>query len=340
MKLSVLDQAPISRGDKPGEALNNTIALAKEAEKLGYTRYWVAEHHSTSGLASTSPEILIGQIAANTEKIRVGSGGVLLPQYSPLKVAENFKMLEAFYPGRIDLGLGRSPGGPQTTRLALTDGHKKSLSSFPRQAADLQGFLHDSLPADHPYKTVKAGPRVETSPDIWILGLSDRGAKNAANLGVGFTYGHFINPANGESALQTYRERFKPSATFSQPQTNVCIFVVCAETEKQAEELALSQDKWLLNVGNGRDTKVPSIAEAKKHTYTPEELSTIRKNRQRSIIGTPDFVKSRLEELAEIYQTEEFLIITNIYDFKAKLNSYRLITREFGFAAPANGRNN
>ncbi|WP_053219521.1 LLM class flavin-dependent oxidoreductase [Virgibacillus senegalensis] len=333
MKLSILDQSPISRGESPEQALQHTVQLAQEAERLGYTRYWVAEHHSTGGLASTSPEVLIGQIAAKTETIKVGSGGVLLPQYSPLHVAENFKMLEAFYPGRIDLGLGRSPGGNQTTRLALTDGVKKSLSSFPRQAADLLGFLHNSLPSDHPYKTVKAGPRVDSAPEMWILGLSERGAKNAAALGVGFTYGHFINPENGRAAFQAYRERFKPSSNQTEPQANACVFAVCAETEEQAEELALSQDAWLLNVGKGRDTKVPTIEEVKSRSFSLEDQETIAKNRKRAVIGNPQQVKQQLDMLANEYQTDELMVITNIHDFQAKLHSYQLLAEAFSLTA-------
>ncbi|WP_371069161.1 LLM class flavin-dependent oxidoreductase [Sediminibacillus sp. JSM 1682029] len=329
MRLSVLDQSPVSRGESPARALQHTIRLAQETESLGYTRYWVAEHHSTSGLASTSPEVLIGQIAAKTDTIRVGSGGVLLPQYSPLHVAENFKTLEAFYPGRIDIGLGRSPGGNQTTRLALTDGQQKSLSSFPRQTSDLLGFLHNSLPAEHPYKTVKAGPRIDSAPDMWILGLSERGAKNAANLGVGFTYGHFINPENGKSAIKTYRERFKSSTWQHEPNVNVCVFVVCADTESKAEELAISQDAWLLNVGKGRDTKVPSIEEVKNKSFSKEDQETIRKNRKRAVIGDQQQVKRQLEKLADEYQTDELMIITNIHDFQAKLHSYKLLADAF-----------
>ena len=328
MKLSVLDQAPVSRGDTPETALRNTLKLAKLTEELGYTRYWVAEHHNAHGLASTSPEILIGQIAAHTKKIRVGSGGVLLPQYSPLKVAETFKTLEAFFPGRIDLGVGRSPGGSRQTRLALTDGIKKSLSSFPRQLAELEGFLHHSLPPDHAYGTVKAGPRVGTIPETWVLGLSERGAKNAASLGLGFAYGHFINPDNGKEALQIYRERFKPSAGGKEPKVIVCIFVVCAETEEEAEYLALSQDEWLLNVEKGGDTKVPSSEEVKNRPFTAEEVKKAKKNRNRSLIGTPARVKEQLDDLSEQYQTDEFMVITNIYDFEKKATSYQLLANQ------------
>lgn len=326
MKLSVLDQVPISRDSSPTEALSNTLKLAKRVEELGYSRYWVAEHHSTNGLASSSPEVLIARIASVTNHIRIGSGGVLLPQYSPLKVAENFKMLEALFPGRIDLGLGRSPGGSEVTRLALTDGIKKSLGSFPRQLEELQGFLYNSLPQSHDYRTVKATPRTETNPEMWVLGLSERGATNAAKIGAGFTYGHFINPNNGQKALQTYRNKFVPTNNLDKPKTNVCIFVVCAETQSRAEELALSQDKWLLSVGRGGDTKISSVAEVKNKTYSQEDLKVIERNRGRAIIGTPNFVKKELERLSDLYETDEFLIITNIYDFNDKVKSYELLS--------------
>ncbi|SEQ49240.1 luciferase family oxidoreductase, group 1 [Virgibacillus subterraneus] len=329
MKLSVLDQAPISRNSDAKETLNNTLKLARITEELGYTRYWVAEHHNTNGLASTSPEVLITRIASHTDTIRVGSGGVLLPQYSPYKVAENFKTLEAFFPDRIDLGVGRSPGGSQTTRLALTDSVNKSLRDFPRQLADLQGFLHNTLPKEHPYRMVKAAPRLDSVPPIWVLGLSERGAQNAAELGLGFVFGHFIKPTNGQAVMEAYRNSFQSSPSLDQPETMVCIFVVCADTQEEAEELALSQDKWLLSVGKGADTKVPSIEEVKKKKFSDEELNEIKKNRDRCIIGTPEKVKNELMRLSEFYQTDEFMIITNIYDFDAKVNSYRLLAEAF-----------
>ncbi|GAA0440804.1 LLM class flavin-dependent oxidoreductase [Lentibacillus halophilus] len=329
MKLSVLDQSPISRGDDAETALNHTVKLAQITEDLGYTRYWVAEHHNTNGLASVSPEILITRIASCTTTIRVGSGGVLLPQYSPYKVAENFKMLEAMFPGRIDLGIGRSPGGSHDTRMAIMDGFNRSMTEFPRQLRELQGFLHNSLPKDHPYRLVKAAPRTATVPPMWVLGLSERGAANAGELGAGFMFGHFINPDKGETAMDAYQDQFQPSPDFDKPARAVCIFVVCADTEEDAKELAISQDKWLINVGKGSDLKVPSIEEVNKRTYRDEELDIIRQNRRRAVIGTPEQVKAELERLSDVYQTDEFMIITNIYDFDAKVRSYELLADAF-----------
>lgn len=329
MELGILDQVPISRGDTPEQALQQSLEYAMKAEKWGYSRYWVAEHHSTNGLASSAPEQVIGQILARTSKIKAGTGGVLLPQYSPLKVAETFKTLEAFYPGRIELGVGRSPGGSQSTRLALTDNIKKSLSSFPRQVEELQGFLHNTLDKEHPFRTVKASPRTRTVPPLWVLGLSERAAKNAANIGTGFVFGHFINPEGGQETLQTYRERFKPSVTFDHPETMVCVFVICADTDEEAERLAISQDRWLLNVGKGGDTKIPSIGEAERKGFTEEEEEIRKKNRQRAVIGSKEKVHRRLLALAEHYQTDKLMVITNIHDVEAKQRSFQLIAEGF-----------
>jgi luciferase family oxidoreductase group 1 len=325
MKLSVLDQVPVSSGETHEEALEHTLELAKWTERLGLHRYWVAEHHNTIGLASSSPEILMTRIASVTNRIRVGSGGILLPQYSPYKIAENAKTMEAFFPNRIDVGVGRSPGGSSITRKALMDHQYKSLDEFPRQLADLQGFLHNTLPRDHEFRLVKAGPRIEQVPPLWVLGLSERGARNAAELGLGFVFGHFIDPANGASAMYTYRQNFSPSAGLDNPQSFVCIFVVCAETEEEAEALALSQDKWLLNVGKGAGTVVQSPAQVRKKPFNKDELDTIRHNRKRAIIGTPEMVRQKLLQLQDDYQTDEFMIITNIHDFEAKKKSYELV---------------
>jgi luciferase family oxidoreductase group 1 len=329
LKLCVLDQSVISKGGHAGIALENTVKLAQMTEEMGFTRFWVAEHHNSNGLAGTSPEILISHIASNTKKIRVGSGGVLLPQYSPLKVAENFKVLEALFPNRIDLGVGRSPGGPPTTRLALTDGVRRSLNEFPKQVKDLQGFLTNSLPEEHPYYDVKAFPDIDTIPDLWLLGVTHRGARLAAEHGTAFTYGHFINATDGKRAMEYYFSNFQPSKLLAKPKANVCIFVVCAPTQEQAEELALSQDMWLLAVESGKDTRIPSIEEAKSVSLTNKERAKIFENRKRMIVGTPEKVRDELLRLSELYQTEEFMIITNIYDFEDKIRSYTLLAEMF-----------
>ena len=329
MKLSVLDQSVISKGDSADQALRNTVKLAQITENLGYTRFWVAEHHNTNGIAGSSPEVLISHIASMTRKIRVGSGGVLLPQYSPYKVAENFKMLETLFPNRIDAGLGRSPGGSATTRLALTDGMRKSLNEFPRQVKDLQAFLRNELIPDHPYHQVKAYPEVTGYPELWLLGITHRGARLAAELGTTFTYGHFITPVNGKRALEQYYREFQPSALLHEPKANVCVFVVCAETEEKADELALSQDLWLLRVEKGMDTRIPSVEEAKNAPLTSSDRSRIQENRKRMIIGTPEKVRDELLRLSEVYKTDEFMVINNLYSFEEKVKTYTLLADSF-----------
>jgi luciferase family oxidoreductase group 1 len=323
--ISVLDQSVIRSGDTASSALQNTVKLAQITEQLGYTRFWVAEHHNTIGVAGSSPEVLISHIASKTSKIRVGSGGILLPQYSPYKVAENFKMLESLFPNRIDLGIGRSPGGSPATRLALTDGVRKSLNDFPRQVRELQGFLVNQFPADHPYHGVAAYPVPETAPDMWVLGITHRGARVAAENGTAFTYGHFINPENGQQAIDYYYEHFQSSGLLSRPKVNVCVFVICAPEQEKAEEMALSLDRWLLAVEKGMDTRIPSIKEAKKMKITKEERKRVLENRKRMVIGTPSKVKDDLKRLCELYRTEELMIITNVYDFQDKVHSYTLL---------------
>jgi luciferase family oxidoreductase group 1 len=318
MKLSVLDQSVITKGQDAKAAFEETVRLAKFTEELGYTRFWVAEHHNTNGIAGSAPQVLISHLASMTQRIKIGSGGVLLPQYSPYKIAEDFKVLETLFPGRIDLGIGRSPGGSYETRMALTDGLKKSMNEFPRQVEQMQYFLQEG-------SSVKAYPDVQQPPMTWILGITHRGARVAAENGTAFTYGHFINSSNGKRALDYYHTHFQPSSGLKAPVSNVCIFVVCAPTQEEAERIAKSQDIWLLEVERGIDTRIPSMEEAENRKLSAREMEKIMENRKRSIVGTPDKVKEELQLLSEIYRTEEFMIITNISDFEDKLRSYELL---------------
>ncbi|TMU84448.1 LLM class flavin-dependent oxidoreductase [Bacillus sp. BHET2] len=320
MKLSVLDQSVIVRGRDAGAAFKDTVSLAQRSEELGYTRFWVAEHHNTNGLAGSAPQVLISHIASMTNSIRVGSGGVLLPQYSPYKIAEDFKVLETLFPKRIDLGIGRSPGGSYETRMALTDGLKKSMNEFPKQVEELMGYLHDVDGQE-----VQAYPKVISPPIPWILGITHRGARVAAEQGTAFTYGHFINPANGKRAIDYYQSHFQPSLSLPQPKSNVCIFVVCAPTQEEAEEIAITQDLWLLAVEKGRDTEIPTTEEARARKQTQLEKERIVENRKRTIVGTPQKVREELHMLSEVYQTDEFMIITNVEKREDKIKSYELI---------------
>ncbi|MED1738681.1 LLM class flavin-dependent oxidoreductase [Bacillus swezeyi] len=329
IQLSILDQVPVSKGSDAYTALKHSTKLAEFADKWGYKRYWFAEHHNTRGLASTAPEIMIAHIAAKTDNIRVGSGGVLLPQYSPFKVAENFRQLEALYPGRIDLGLGRSPGGGAKTRLALTDGINKSLEDFPRQLQDLIYYLTDTIPSGHDYAGIKAAPLTTAPPEPWLLGLGENSAKLAADTGAGYVFGHFINPERGENAFKTYHESFQSSSFFPRPHSLAAVFVVCAATDEKAEELSLSQDLWLLRVEKGLSSLVPSIEEAKSASYTASDKMRILKNRARMVIGSPQTVKRKLLELSGRYQTEEIMVLTNVYRFEDKKQSFERLAELF-----------
>ncbi|MCQ6267746.1 LLM class flavin-dependent oxidoreductase [Fictibacillus sp. WQ 8-8] len=329
ISLSILDQVPVPKGQTAAETLQQSIQLAQIAEKLGYHRYWFAEHHSTKGLASTAPEILIAHTAALTQSIRLGSGGVLLPQYSPFKVAETFQQLEALSPGRIDLGVGRSPGGTMKTRLALTDNIKKSLTAFPRQLQDLSYYLTNSLPSDHPFHGVKTSPQAPSPPGLWELGMGENSARQAAELGIGYVFGHFINPERGQEAFQTYHKTFQSSAFFEKPAGIAAVFVICGETDEHAEELALSQDLWLLRVEKGLDSRIPNIEESKSYSFTQFDREQIKKNRERMVIGSPEIVRDKLILLSEQYQTAEFMILTNVFSFAERKKSYERLAHLF-----------
>ncbi|KSU84304.1 luciferase family oxidoreductase, group 1 [Fictibacillus enclensis] len=329
MHLSILDQVPIPKGQTASETLLQSAELAKLAEQWGYKRYWFAEHHSTKGLASTAPEIMMAHIAARTRTIRVGSGGVLLPQYSPFKVAETFLQLEALYPGRIDLGVGRSPGGTMKTRLALTDSIKKSMTQYPRQLLDLTYYLSGSLPSDHPYYGIKASPSVPSPPPVWELGLGENSALQAASLGIGYVFGHFIHPDRGQEAYKAYYSNFAPSPLLKQPAGITAIFVICGESDEHAAELALSQDLWLLRVEKGLDSRIPSLEEAHAYSFSQADREKIKINRKRMVIGSSQTVKRQLESLAERYQTNEFMVLTNLHSFEERKKSYEKLADIF-----------
>lgn len=322
MEFSVLDQVPLSRGDSPEEALEKSIELVKWTEQLGYKRYFVAEHHHTRGLISNSPDIMMTRLLSVTESIVVGSGGILLPQYSPYNIAERIQLIEAMFPGRVNLGVGNSPGGTELTRLALTDGGDSKLRDYTRMLTELIGFMHNSLPADHRFRSVKAGPRISHQPPVYTLGLTVNGARRAAKLGIGFVFGAFINPKHMHEALTTYYDEFQPSAVMEKPHAIICLFIICCETRAEAEQHAKILDHWLLNVTLGRDTTVPNAAEVAEKIYSEKERAIIQANRSRCIIGNTDDVKEALRQLPS---ADEIMVICNIHDFEAKKKIYKLI---------------
>ena len=332
--LSVVDQSPMREGSTAGIALRETIDLAVAVESLGYHRYWVAEHHSIPNFAGTSPEMLIGQIAAQTETIRVGSGGVMLSHYSSLKVAENFSLLNSLYPGRIDLGIGRAPGSDQVTASALAyPSHPKEIRYFPQQIHDLLGFLSNTLEDDHPFSSIQVSPSIsETSPAVWLLGSRYDSAMMAAQMGLPFAYAHFFGSGSqeGPAIVEGYRRNFQPSDNLSEPLVNVGIHVLCANTEKEALKLASSRNLARLKSITGRAKGIPSVEDALNFSYRTDELAFMEQYSRNCVDGDPQQVKQGLHDLAERYQTSDLSIVTICYAYEDRLRSYQLIAKECG----------
>jgi luciferase family oxidoreductase group 1 len=334
IKLSILDQSPIISGHTPAQAVHETIRLARAAEKLGYYRYWLAEHHSIAALADPCPEILATHVAAATSTIRVGTGGVLLPYYSAFKVAEQFRMLEALYPGRIDLGIGRAPGGDQMTALAMGEGCYPGAENFPEQVQYLAAYLDDALPANHPFAAVKAMPAGPAAPQIWLLGSSNYSGALAAQLGVRFAFAHFISAEGGDAVMRDYRLKYRPSSREPEPQTLLCVFVICAETAEEAEGLTASVNLRRLNMDYGVNAPVPNHDEAARYPYTEADLRRIAYHRRRVVAGTPASVRKHLVELAETFGADELMAITITGDYGSRLRSYELLAQAFELCQP------
>src|SRR6185503_14251983 len=328
LRLSALDQSPVRSTNTPADAIRETLELARAADRLGYHRYWLAEHHSTPALAGPSPEVLIPQVAAVTSGIRVGSGGVMLQHYSALKVAESFRVLETLYPGRIDLGIGRAPGSDQFTARVLAGGGG-GVEDFPRKLADLLGFLHGDLPAEHPYASLLAMPTGPTSPEVWLLGSSDQSAILAAHFGLGFSFAHFINADGGAEVTRAYARAFKPSAAMPEPQASVAVFVVCAPTEEEATRLAQSRDLFITRLYTGRSSRYPTVAEAEAYTYNAREWMIVEHARRRRVVGTPAQCRERLEALAAEYGVDEVVVVTITETWETRLRSYELLAGAF-----------
>jgi luciferase family oxidoreductase group 1 len=335
LALSILDQSTVASGRTPAEAIRETLAMARLAEALGYRRYWLAEHHNSASHAGTAPEILIAAIAATTQRIRVGSAGVMLPHYSALKVAEQFKVLEAIAPGRIDLGVGRAPGSDGRTAFALNPNAKEAAERFPQQVQELLGWLGDGLPMTHPFARVTAQPEGPTRPEVWILGSSDFGAQLAAWFGLPYCFAHFITDGQGSAeAMQLYREGFRPSAHLAAPVGALAVFALTAATEAEAWRLFRSRELWRLGRDRGIYGTLPSVAEAEAHPYTPEELAKIERMRARAIVGAPEQVMAKLAAVAATHGVAEIAVLTPCHDAMARQASFRLLA-EARAALPA-----
>lgn len=327
MQLSILDQSPIISGHAPALAVAETIKLAQAAERLGYHRYWLAEHHSVAALADPCPEILVTRVAAATSTIRVGTGGILLPYYSAFKVAEQFRMLEALFPGRIDLGIGRAPGGDQRTALAMGEGRYPGAEHFPEQVQYLVAYLDDALPAEHPFAGVKAMPAGASSPPVWLLGSSDYSGALAAQLGLRFAFAHFINPHGGDAVMREYKRRYQPSAREPEAHALLTVFVICADTDAEAERLAASIDLRRLNMEYGVNAPVPTYEEAARYPYTDADRQRIARQRQRLVLGAPDTVRTRLAGIQAAFEADELMVITITGDYASRMRSYELIAQ-------------
>ncbi|MGE3956399.1 MAG: LLM class flavin-dependent oxidoreductase [Vicinamibacterales bacterium] len=329
-ELSVLDQSPISRGMSTGDALRNSIDLARTADALGYTRYWVAEHHASRMLACASPEALIGPLGAATSGIRIGSGGVMLPHYSPLKVAETFRMLAALYPGRVDLGLGRAPGSDPLTAWALQrDKRQAAPDDFPDQLAELLAYIRDGLPAGHRLARMADLPRPEERPTPWLLGSSPQSGVWAAELGLPYAFADFIAPG-GAAIARRYASSFVPSVTLDRPQVIAAVWALCAETDAEAIRLASSSRMAFAHFLSGTLIQVPPVDEAEAFLDANRHLLDTIITRRRAVVGSPTTVRRALESVAVEYGADELMLVTITFDHAARRRSYELLAAEFG----------
>jgi luciferase family oxidoreductase group 1 len=334
LRVSVLDQSPISEGANGPTALRNTLDLARLADELGYHRYWLAEHHGTPMLACAAPEVLIGPVAAATERIRVGSGGVMLPHYSPLKVAEQFSILSGLYPDRIDLGIGRAPGTDQITMLALQRDRNRPLrDDFPEQLTELLALLEDRMPPNHPFARLAALPGLPERPTPWLLGSSPQSAIWAAELGLPYSFADFINP-EGAAIAADYRSRFVDSERLPAPQVAVAVMAICADSDDEAERLASSSRMAFSMLRQGRLIPVPPVEKALRYLETRTKRDDAKR---RGVLGSPDKVRAGIEEVAREYGADEAIVVTITHEHAARRRSYELIAEAFGLPAGRGG---
>lgn len=329
MKLSILDQSPISSNQTAQEALKDSLKLAQVGEALGYTRYWVTEHHDLPGLASSVPEVILSYIGANTSTIRIGSGAVLLPHYKPFKVAEIYNTLATLFPNRIDVGIGRAPGGSAEATNALSDNYLQNVYKMPSLVKDLLHFLDDDFPADHEYSKFSASPIPLVAPVPWLLGTSKKSALLAAENGMAYTFGQFMSDNDGPSIIQEYLDAFTPRKQGQIAQVMITVSVICAETTEKANELLLSSLVWELQKAKGEGYKgIPSIEEAKQYKLDNREKVTLDNMKKNIIIGNPQELKEKLIDLQASYKADEIMLSTITYSAEARRNSYRLIANE------------
>ena len=335
LRLSVLDLSPVSSGSNGAQALRNTLEVARLADRLGYERYWLAEHHNLPSVASSAPEVMIGHVASETSRIRVGAGGIMLPNHAPLRVAETFRVLEALHPERIDLGIGRAPGtDPVTATVLRRSRDGLGADDFPQQFSELLAFSGDGFPEGHPLRSVIAMPSDVELPPIWLLGSSGYSARAAGEMGLGYAFASHFSPTDPAPAMHAYRESFEPSENFERPSAILAVSVICAETNEHAEELASSMQLAWVRMRSGNPGQLPSPEEAMAYPYTPAERRLADTYRSMQVIGDPRTVQARIEELTQHTVADEVVVTTNVYDHDERLSSYELLAEVFKIAPP------
>jgi luciferase family oxidoreductase group 1 len=334
MKLSVLDQSTSSSNRPQSAAIRESIELAQHCDRLGYNRYWVSEHHNSDSIVGTAPEVLLAAIGATTQRIRIGSAGVMLPHYSALKVAEQFRVLEGIAPGRVDLGVGRAPGSDRLTAMALNP-YANAADEFPQQVIDLQAWLAGvPLQEGHPFRAIKAHPTGPTRPEVWILGSSDYGAQLAAHFGLPYAFAYFFTDGQGvEQALDLYRKNYRPSVDHPKPQATICVWALAADTEAEARRLLMTREHWRTGFQRGLRTPLISPEEAAAAPYTDADRATIESLRRKAIVGTGEQVAARMTELAERLELDELVVVTWTFDTAPRHRSYELLAKAFGLPA-------
>ena len=337
LRLSVLDQSVATAGRGEDAAIRDTIALAAHCEALGYERFWVSEHHSLATIVGTAPEILMAAIAATTSRIRIGSAGVMLPHYSALKVAEQFRVLDAIAPGRIDLGVGRAPGSDMRTAFALNPNAAHAAEAFPAQIRDLQTWV-----AGHSLEGITAHPRANAAqseeaaarvPQLWVLGSSDYGAQLAAHFGLLYAFAYFFTDGQGaDLAMALYRERFQPSERHPQPQATLCIWALAAESDEEAQRLALSRDRWRIDRQRGALGPLQSPEAIEARGFSEAELAMLAPMRAKAFVGSPATVGAKIRKLASDFALDEVVINTWAFDPAVRRRSYALLAQEFALS--------
>jgi luciferase family oxidoreductase group 1 len=325
--LSVLDLSPIPSGRPASSALHDTVALARATESFGYQRFWLAEHHNIASVASSAPMVMIATVAAATSTIRVGSGGIMLPNHAPLAVAESFRVLEGLHPGRIDLGIGRAPGTDQLTAYALRRG-RVDPDEFPQQFSELLAYV-DGFPDDHPFKPLRAIPDDVPLPPLWILGSSLYGGQAAAAFGTGFAFAGHFGSADPAEAVAGYRQNFKPSDRLREPRVILGVAAIASDSEERAEALALANDLSMVRLMQNRPGPVPTPEEAAAHDWTDQERQLAAQRRRFMSVGTPEQVREDLERRRTYADADELIITTQVHDLAEREQSYELIAKAY-----------